>query len=104
MRPKIAISTPYFFCAICSFPLSSHFDLPFLSLGKLANSAAIASCSGDRDRVACVFASYNSSKEVATKKLDPLAAKDDFHVGITLVFMKSRKATAHLQVRHKGFG
>lgn len=38
------------------------------------------------------------------KKLDSLAVKDDFHVGITLVFMKSRKATAHLQVRHKGFG
>ena len=38
------------------------------------------------------------------KKLDHLAVKDDFHVGITLVFMKSRKATAHLQVRHKGLG
>jgi hypothetical protein len=60
----------------------------------------MSSSTSDRDRVACVFASYNSSPEVVKKKLETLAAKDDFHVGITLVFMKSRKATAYLQVRN----
>jgi hypothetical protein len=58
----------------------------------------MSSCASDRDRIACIFDAYNQSKEVASKKLEALAAKDDFHVGITLVFLKSRKATAYLQV------
>ena len=46
----------------------------------------------------------DASQEVAKKTLEALAAKDDFHVGITLVFMKSRKATAYLQVRNRAVG
>ena len=72
--------------------------------GKLANSAAMSSSTSDRDRVACIFSAYNASQEVAKKTLEALAAKDDFHVGITLVFMKSRKATAYLQVRNQAVG
>jgi hypothetical protein len=63
------------------------------------NSKAMSSCSNDRDRVAGIFAAYNMSAEVRTKKLEAVEAKQDFHVGISLVFMKSRKVTAYLQVR-----
>ena len=52
------------------------------------NSKAIAACLNDRDRVAG-----------RAKKLEVVDAKQDFHVGISLVFMKSRKVTAYLQVR-----
>jgi len=90
---SVYLSQPLFFsfqCFHCSFA------------GKLANSAAMSACSSDRERVACIFAAYSASKEVAAKKLEALTVKDDFHVGITLVFMKSRKATAYLQVRGLG--
>jgi hypothetical protein len=63
------------------------------------NSKAIAACLNDRDRVAGIFAAYNASAEVRAKKLEVVDAKQDFHVGISLVFMKSRKVTAYLQVR-----
>lgn len=63
------------------------------------NSKVIASCANDRDRVARIFEAYNASAEVASKKLEAVEAKQDFHVGISVVFMKSRKVTAYLQVR-----
>ncbi len=74
------------------FPLTANLQ------GKLANSAVMSACGSDRERVKCIFAAYNASKEVVAKSLEALSVKDDFHIGITLVFMKSRKATAYLQV------
>jgi hypothetical protein len=65
------------------------------------NSKVMASCANDRDRVARIFEAYNASAEVASKKLEAVEAKQDFHVGISVVFMKSRKVTAYLQVRLK---
>ena len=95
------INTVSFFTEVfISFKLFFSFHCSFE--GKLANSAAMSACSSDRERVACIFAAYSASKEVAAKKLEALTVKDDFHVGITLVFMKSRKATAYLQVRGLG--
>ena len=67
------------------------------------NSKVMASCANDRDRVARIFDAYNASAEVASKKLEAVEAKQDFHVGISVVFMKSRKVTAYLQVRLVAF-